>query len=52
MTNGKVIRTHVRLLAMNDLNLQKITKDLADARVGHPKTAVEGRASKRSRTSE
>ena len=49
LTNGKAIHTHVRLLAMNDLNLQKITKDLVNERSAK---ACEGRASKRPKTSE
>ena len=49
LTNGKAIHTHVRLLAMNDLNLQKITKHLADKRAAAP---VKNPASKTPRTSE
>ena len=49
MTNAKAIHTHVRLLAINDLNLQMITKMVADKRAAAP---VEERASKTPRTSE
>jgi hypothetical protein len=49
LTNGKAIHTHVRLLAMHDLNLQNITNHLVHKRVA---AAVEGRASKRPNTSE
>ena len=49
LINTKPITKHVRLLAIDDLNLQKITKAIADKRKAEP---VEGRESKKSRKSE
>ena len=43
LTNTKVIHTHVRLLAINNLSLHKFTKMVADKRAAAP---VEERASK------